>query len=262
MRGERLTDEEYDALYAAAVDKEVDHYLKRVEAERESQKMPDDETADPVTTRATPLPEERVAERGGEDRENEAAEILRDSEQRVAEARKAADEAVERERREAEAEAEDERREVQAEVEAGSVVVLPVEDFPSMTEGKLPHKFSVTAGMLRDLVDRIAAGSPARLAVISFAAVVSVFSFLLWLPVASAPGVVTSLEDAVFTAASAVTVTGLTTVSTAANWSFFGQFVSVAPCPTCASVRRLRAAFQACSRLGGISAMAGERARQ
>lgn len=49
-------------------------------------RMPDDETADPVATRATPLPEERVAERGGEDRENEAAEILRDSEQRVAEA--------------------------------------------------------------------------------------------------------------------------------------------------------------------------------
>ena len=72
---------------------------------------------------------------------------------------------------------------------------------------------------LRDLVDRIAAGSPARLAVISFAAVVSVFSFLLWLPVASAPGVVTPVEDAVFTATSAVTVTGLTTVSTAANCS-------------------------------------------
>ncbi|MGX5356912.1 TrkH family potassium uptake protein [Kocuria sp. KH4] len=78
---------------------------------------------------------------------------------------------------------------------------------------------------LRDLVDRIAAGSPARLAVISFAAVVTVFSLLLWLPVSSAPGVDTELEDAVFTATSAVTVTGLTTVPTATNWSFFGQFV-------------------------------------
>ncbi len=27
-------------------DREVEHYLKRVEAERESQQMPDDETAD------------------------------------------------------------------------------------------------------------------------------------------------------------------------------------------------------------------------
>ncbi|MBP0494709.1 DNA polymerase III subunit beta [Roseomonas indoligenes] len=35
-----------------------------------------------------------------------------------------------------------------------SLTALPVEDFPSMTEGKLPHKFSVPAGLLRDLVDR------------------------------------------------------------------------------------------------------------
>ncbi|MFI7496186.1 TrkH family potassium uptake protein [Kocuria sp. M4R2S49] len=78
---------------------------------------------------------------------------------------------------------------------------------------------------LRDLVDRIAASSPARLALIVFAVVVALFSFLLWLPLSSAPGIDTSLEDAVFTATSAVTVTGLTTVSTGDNWSFFGQFV-------------------------------------
>jgi DNA polymerase-3 subunit beta len=35
-----------------------------------------------------------------------------------------------------------------------SLMALPVEDFPSMTEGKLPHRFTVTAGLLRDLVDR------------------------------------------------------------------------------------------------------------
>ncbi|WP_338665893.1 DNA polymerase III subunit beta [Pararoseomonas sp. SCSIO 73927] len=35
-----------------------------------------------------------------------------------------------------------------------SLTALPVDDFPSMTEGKLPHKFSVPAGLLRDLVDR------------------------------------------------------------------------------------------------------------
>jgi len=34
------------------------------------------------------------------------------------------------------------------------LTVLPVEDFPSMTEGKLPHQFSVAPAMLRDLVDR------------------------------------------------------------------------------------------------------------
>lgn len=32
--------------------------------------------------------------------------------------------------------------------------VLPVEEFPSMTEGKMPVKFSLKAGALRDLIDR------------------------------------------------------------------------------------------------------------
>lgn len=39
-----------------------------------------------VQSRAEPLPEEQAAETGAEDREAEAAEILRDSEQRIAEA--------------------------------------------------------------------------------------------------------------------------------------------------------------------------------
>ena len=34
------------------------------------------------------------------------------------------------------------------------LAVLPVEDFPSMTEGKLPHRFTLGAGQMRDLVDR------------------------------------------------------------------------------------------------------------
>jgi DNA polymerase III subunit beta len=34
------------------------------------------------------------------------------------------------------------------------LAVLPVEDFPSMTEGKLPHRFVLAAGQMRDLVDR------------------------------------------------------------------------------------------------------------
>jgi DNA polymerase-3 subunit beta len=34
------------------------------------------------------------------------------------------------------------------------LAVLPVEDFPSMTEGKLPHRFTLDARQLRDLVDR------------------------------------------------------------------------------------------------------------
>lgn len=37
---------------------------------------------------------------------------------------------------------------------ATSLMVLPVEDFPSMTEGKLPHRFSLLAGQVRELIDR------------------------------------------------------------------------------------------------------------
>ncbi|SUE43487.1 DNA polymerase III subunit beta [Roseomonas gilardii] len=35
-----------------------------------------------------------------------------------------------------------------------SLMVLPVEDFPAMTEGKLPHRFVLPAATLRELVDR------------------------------------------------------------------------------------------------------------
>jgi DNA polymerase-3 subunit beta len=37
---------------------------------------------------------------------------------------------------------------------ATSLMVLPVEDFPSMTDGKLPNRFTLPAGVLRDLIDR------------------------------------------------------------------------------------------------------------
>jgi hypothetical protein len=48
---------------------------------------PEDSTLDDrAATRAEPLPEERVAERGDEDRRAEVTEILRESEERVAEA--------------------------------------------------------------------------------------------------------------------------------------------------------------------------------
>ncbi len=52
--------------------------------------MRPDETDDRAATRAEPLPEERTAERGEEDRRAEAAQILRESEERIAEAADAA----------------------------------------------------------------------------------------------------------------------------------------------------------------------------
>jgi hypothetical protein len=45
---------------------------------------PDLDLTEQSATRAEPLPEEAAAEHGGEDRQAEAAEILRDSEDRVA----------------------------------------------------------------------------------------------------------------------------------------------------------------------------------
>ena len=78
---------------------------------------------------------------------------------------------------------------------------------------------------LRDFIDNIANTSPARLALSAFAVVVLIFTALLSLPVSSASGQATPLHQSLFTAVSAVCVTGLTVVSTAAHWSFFGQLV-------------------------------------
>ena len=71
----------------------------------------------------------------------------------------------------------------------------------------------------------LAGHAPARVAILIFSAAVLVFSAALMLPIASAKNVVTPLADAVFTAVSALTVTGLTTVDTGEHWSGFGQVV-------------------------------------
>jgi len=54
---------------------------------------------------------------------------------------------------------------------------------------------------------------------------VALGSLLLWLPVATEPGLDTDLGTAMFTATSAVTVTGLTVVDTATHFSTFGEVV-------------------------------------
>lgn len=67
--------------------------------------------------------------------------------------------------------------------------------------------------------------SPAQASVLIFVAAAAVFSALLALPVASADGERVDGIDAVFTAVSAITVTGLTSVDTATTWSPFGLIV-------------------------------------
>lgn len=77
----------------------------------------------------------------------------------------------------------------------------------------------------RELVDRLARHSPARLALVTFAGVIAVFTGLLSTPMATATGLRAPFADALFTATSAVCVTGLTTVPTGTYWSGFGQVV-------------------------------------
>src|SRR5699024_8142438 len=61
-----------------------------------------------------------------------------------------------------------------------------------------------------------------------FALVIAVFTVLLAMPFASADGTSTPLVDAALTATSAVTVTGLTSLSTGEHFSFIGQVIILA----------------------------------
>jgi potassium uptake TrkH family protein len=66
---------------------------------------------------------------------------------------------------------------------------------------------------------------PAQVVVIGFAGAILAGTGLLALPVSSATGEWTDVYDALFTATSAVCVTGLTSVDTATHWSGFGLVV-------------------------------------
>lgn len=83
---------------------------------------------------------------------------------------------------------------------------------------------ALTAGVrwLRDVIDEVASSTPARLALVSFAAVVLVFVGLLSLPVSYRGEGAAEFNVVVFVAVSAVCVTGLTPVVTEQYWSEFG----------------------------------------
>ncbi len=70
--------------------------------------------------------------------------------------------------------------------------------------------------------------TPSQVVALGFLCVILAGALLLSLPFAHARGVDISPLDALFTATSAVCVTGLTTVVTAAGWSLFGQIVILA----------------------------------
>ena len=83
---------------------------------------------------------------------------------------------------------------------------------------------ALAAGLTRFL-RVVAPRHPAQVIVLGFAAAVAVGTGLLLLPVAKADGGGASLLEALFTATSAVCVTGLITVDTPVFWSGFGQVV-------------------------------------
>lgn len=72
---------------------------------------------------------------------------------------------------------------------------------------------------------RSAFGHPAQLVLAGFAAAVTIGTLLLWLPFSTQSRASVSFVDALFTATSAVSVTGLVVVDTGTYWSLFGQIV-------------------------------------
>ena len=70
--------------------------------------------------------------------------------------------------------------------------------------------------------------SPWLVLILGFATVIGIGAILLLLPASTAPGRSTTLLQALFTATSAVCVTGLVVVDTATHWSPFGHAVILA----------------------------------
>ena len=81
--------------------------------------------------------------------------------------------------------------------------------------------------VLKNIINYLNSMDPAKVMVIGFASVVLLGALLLNLPIATKSGESIGLLDALFTATSAVCVTGLIVVDTATYWSIFGQVVII-----------------------------------
>ncbi len=75
---------------------------------------------------------------------------------------------------------------------------------------------------MKKITDRI---SPTQIIMIGFLALILIGALLLSLPVSAASGEATGFTDALFTATSAVCVTGLLTLPAVSHWSLFGQVI-------------------------------------
>ena len=69
--------------------------------------------------------------------------------------------------------------------------------------------------------------NPTRIVILGFFAVVCIGTFLLNLPISSKDGESIGIVNALFTATSAVCVTGLVVVNTLEHWTIFGKFVII-----------------------------------
>lgn len=68
---------------------------------------------------------------------------------------------------------------------------------------------------------------PAQILLLGFGFLIFVGAFLLMLPISSREGVWTNFLDSLFTATSAVCVTGLVVVDTSVHWNIFGQIIII-----------------------------------
>ncbi len=89
-------------------------------------------------------------------------------------------------------------------------------------------KFALIVSFFREFSERRLSFSrtvlnPAQLFIISYSALIFVGAFLLMLPNATTTSI--SFIDAIFTATSAVCITGLTVLDTATEFTLFGQFI-------------------------------------
>ncbi|WP_188510571.1 TrkH family potassium uptake protein [Conyzicola nivalis] len=86
-----------------------------------------------------------------------------------------------------------------------------------------PIRRTSALGRVRDNLEGFAAATPARFAILIFAALVLVFTLLFSLPIATSSGSVPPFADAFFTAVSVICVTGLSTVDMGSYWSPLGH---------------------------------------
>ena len=78
---------------------------------------------------------------------------------------------------------------------------------------------------LKKVSDGLHKLNTSQIIALGFAGVIFVGGLILWMPFCSAPGQAVTFPDAVFTAATSVCVTGLSTVVMAVQWSPIGKAV-------------------------------------